>query len=146
MKNIEKETEKIYLEKYDVYVNKYLTYAQIQQIVNSTLTLMNTVDENGVRHNSWADRQQNIDMLMLYHATNLTEEELQTPHYILLHSGLIEEVRYNIWNYYVLDEAFEYEERWDNLLLSATEKIKSLIQISDIKKIREDVKNGESTK
>ena len=142
MKNIEKEMKKIYLEEYDVYVNEYLTYAQIQQIVNSTLALMNTFDDNGKKHNSWAERQENIDMLVLYHTTDLTEKELSVSHNILLHSGLIEAVRNSIKNYMWIEDAFKFQERWDTLLLSATEKISEMIKLNDIKKIREDVKNG----
>lgn len=146
MKNIKKEQDVIYLEKYDVHVNRYLTYAQIQQIVDSTLALMHTQTDNGTKRDSWAERQQNIDMLILYHATDLTEKDLEIPHYVLLQSGLIDEVKQSIYNYNDIQLAFEYAERWDTLLLSALENIKKLIKLNDIRQIREDVKNGKTEK
>lgn len=49
------EKETTHLEKYDVTVNRYLTYAQIQQIAEATM-----------KFHTWAERQQNIDMLILF--------------------------------------------------------------------------------
>ena len=59
------EKETTYLEKYGVTVNRYLTYAQIQQIAEATM-----------KFHTWAERQQNIDMLILIHATDMTVEEM----------------------------------------------------------------------
>ena len=52
MKEITK-IDKIYLKNFDVYVTPYLTYAQIQQIINGVKTM-----------NEWAERQINIDIGM----------------------------------------------------------------------------------
>ena len=49
-----KEMESIELKDFGVRVNPYLTYAQVQAIANSVYTLK-----------SWAEREQNIDMLLL---------------------------------------------------------------------------------
>ena len=76
------EKETTYLAKYDVTVNRYLTYAQIQQIVEATM-----------KFHTWAERQQNIDMLILIHATDMTVEEIEKyTHDELLQCGLIDEV------------------------------------------------------
>lgn len=105
MKEI-KGNQTVYLEDYDVTVNKYLTYAQIQQIANAVVA--SSADDS---EDTWANRQTNIDMLMLYHATDITKEELEkVGHDDLLTSGLIQAVREQIKNYYEIFEAINYIE------------------------------------
>ena len=121
MKEI-KGNQTVYLEDYDVMVNKYLTYAQIQQIANAVVAAsVNDSDD------TWANRETNIDMLMLYHATDIGKEKLEEiGHDVLLTSGLIEAVRYCIENLYNVDEAIDYIEnnqRAINKLLKSLPKI-----------------------
>lgn len=94
------EKEATYLEKYGVTVYRYLTYAQIQQIVEATM-----------KFHTWAERQQNIDMLVLVHATDMTIEEIEkySPD-DLVQSGLIDEVMLHVDNLYRIYEALEYHE------------------------------------
>ena len=111
-----------YLEDYDVTVNKYLTYAQIQQIANAVVAAsVNDSDD------TWANRQTNIDMLMLYHATDIGKEKLEEiGHDTLLTSGLIEAVRYRIENLYNVDDAIDYIEnnqRAINKMLKSLPKV-----------------------
>ena len=88
----------------DFAVNRYLTYAQIQQIVNAVEKAAQTDD-------SWATRETNIDMLVLYHATNLGKEKLEEiGHKTLLQSGLIDNVKAQIVNYHQLKEALDFTE------------------------------------
>ena len=88
----------------DFAVNRYLTYAQIQQIVNAVEKAAQTDD-------SWATRETNIDMLVLYHATNLGKEKLEEiGHETLLQSGLIDNVKAQIVNYHQLKEALDFTE------------------------------------
>ena len=105
MKEI-KGNQTVYLEDYDITVNKYLTYAQIQQIANAVVAAsVNDSDD------TWANRQTNIDMLMLYHATDIGKEKLEEiGHEALLTSGLIESVRCCIENLYDVDDAINYIE------------------------------------
>lgn len=99
MKEI-KVIEPKYLEEYDVHVNPYLTYAQIQAIVNGVKGL-----------DSWAEREQNIDMCVLAFATDIPTEKLEElGHDALLQSGLITEVKGEIQNLYRVREAIEYTE------------------------------------
>ena len=112
----------VYLEDYDVTVNKYLTYAQIQQIANAVVAAsVNDSDD------TWANRETNIDMLMLYHATDIGKEKLEEiGHDALLTSGLIEAVRCCIENLYNVDEAIDYIEnnqRAINKLLKSLPKV-----------------------
>ena len=121
MKEI-KGNQTVYLEDYDITVNKYLTYAQIQQIANAVVAAsVNDADD------TWANRQTNIDMLMLYHATDIGKENLEEiGHDALLTSGLIEAVRCRIENLYNVDEAIDYIEnnqRAINKMLKSLPKI-----------------------
>ena len=105
MKEI-KGNQTVYLEHYGVMVNYYLTYAQIQQIANAVVA--SSADDS---EDTWANRQTNIDMLMLYHATDIAKEELEkVGHDDLLTSGLIQAVREQIKNYYEIFEAINYIE------------------------------------
>ena len=121
MKEI-KGNQTVYLEDYDITVNKYLTYAQIQQIANAVVAAStNDADD------TWANRETNIDMLMLYHATDIGKEKLEEiGHDVLLTSGLIEAVRCRIENLYNVDEAIDYIEnnqRAINKMLKSLPKI-----------------------
>ena len=121
MKEI-KGNQTVYLEDYDVTVNKYLTYAQIQQIANAVVAAsVNDADD------TWANRQTNIDMLMLYHATDIGKEKLEEiGHDVLLTSGLIDAVRYRIENLYDINGAIDYIEnnqRAINKLLKSLPKV-----------------------
>ena len=121
MKEI-KGNQTVYLEDYDITVNKYLTYAQIQQIANAVVAAsVNDSDD------TWANRETNIDMLMLYHATDIGKEKLEEiGHDTLLTSGLIEAVRYRIENLYNVDDAIDYIEnnqRAINKMLKSLPKI-----------------------
>ena len=105
MKEI-KGNQTVYLEDYDITVNKYLTYAQIQQIANAVVAASTNDSDD-----TWANRQTNIDMLMLYHATDISKEKLEEiGHDTLLTSGLIESVRCCIENLYDVDDAINYIE------------------------------------
>ena len=99
MKEI-KAIEPEYLEEYDVRVNPYLTYAQIQAIVNGVKGL-----------DGWAEREQNIDMCVLAFATDIPTEKLEElGHDALLQSGLINAVCGEIKNLFSVYEAIEYTE------------------------------------
>lgn len=87
-----------YNEEFDINVNYYLTYAEIQAIADSVVKL-----------ESWAERQTNIDMLVLKYATDIPMEVLQEKgHDILLTSGLIEDVMCSVKNIDQLYEAISY--------------------------------------
>ena len=121
MKGI-KGNQTIYLEDYDITVNKYLTYAQIQQIANAVVAASaNDADD------TWANRETNIDMLVLYHATDIGKEKLEEiGHDALLTSGLIDAVKYRIENIYSVNDAIDYIEnnqRAINKLLKSLPKV-----------------------
>ena len=130
MKELES-IEQIYLKKYDILVNPYLTYAQIQQIVNAV-----------IKFDVWAERQQNIELLVLYHTTNLGQENIEKiGHEKLLQSGLIDAVFMQIINIDKIYKAIEYTE-------STSRALAQIVKIfpERLKEIEEVVKRGSSKK
>lgn len=122
--------EKIYLEEYDVYVNPYLSYEQIQQIVRSVMT-----------HEDWIVRQQTIDMLVLYHTTDIAKEEFdKITHEDLLKSGLLEKVKEIVKNLNQIQEAIDYTQSLPRALKQISDKL------PEFKKIIQEtiIKNGRS--
>lgn len=98
LKEIKRKTH--YIEEFDINVNDYLTYAEIQVIVNSI-----------IKFNTWSERQTNIDMLVLNFATDIGAENLQEiGHEALLESGLIDAVNNHIVNYTQIYEGIRYTE------------------------------------
>lgn len=81
-------------------IENYLTYSQIQQIVDSVKIL-----------GTWAERETNIDMLLLYHATDLGQEEIQKhTHDEWLKLGVIDSIKNHVINYNRIHEAISYTE------------------------------------
>ena len=96
----------IYLENYDIKVNKYLTEAQIQQIVKAI-----------IQFDTWAEREENKNILVLYHATDMTKEDIEKyPYDILQSSGLIDAVIKNIDNYEEINKAISWTEGMNRTL------------------------------
>ena len=129
MKEI-KNIEKIYVEKFDIYVDPYLTYEQIQQIVKAIIT-----------QDDWAVRQQIIDMLILYHLTDISKEELEkVSHDDLLKSGLIDDVKALVKNFNRIQEALDYAQSLPRALKQIADKL------PEFKKAVQEViiKNGHS--
>lgn len=89
-----------HLESYDIDVYTYLTTAQIQQIAEAV-----------VRSDNWAERKMNLDMLMLYHATNLTKEEAEAVDYDEAQkAGLFDAIARSCESYRVVLDAIDYME------------------------------------
>lgn len=102
MKEIKAEV--VYSQKYDININRYLTYAQIQQIVNA-------VEATSEGDDSWSARQTNIDMLVLFHVTDIGKEKLEEiGHEALLACGLIDEVNNTVVNLCQIYEAIGFTE------------------------------------
>lgn len=87
-------------EKGKITVKPYLTYAQIQAICNAVS-----------KFDSWAERQTQIDMLLLKFATNLTDTQIEKKgHEKFLCDGTIDFVKSQIKNLGQIDEALHYTE------------------------------------
>ena len=121
MKEI-KLTDSVYLKDFDVKVNPYLTYAQIQSIVNAVC-----------QFNTWAERMQNIDILLLYYATNLNKEDIEEyGHDTLLQSGIIDEVKANVKNFSQICEALTYTQSIEKSLAVISKQLPEIIE--DVRK------------
>lgn len=102
----------------EITVNPYLTYAQIQNIVNAVCNFDN-----------WADREQNIDILLLYYVTNLTKEEIEDyGHEALLQSGIIDEVKANVKNFGQIYDALAYTQSVEKSLASISKHLPEVIK------------------
>lgn len=105
-----------YIGKFDIEVNKYLTYTQIQQIINACEKM-----------DTWAEREQCIDMLILYHTTNIEKEKIEEiGHDKLLQSGLIDEVKKEIINLDTLYCAIDYNESLERNIIKLAKQIPTL--------------------
>lgn len=112
----------IHLNGFNIEVNPYLTYAQIQNIVNAVC-----------QFEDWADREQNIDILLLYHATSLTKEEIEEyGHELLLQSGLIDRVKANVKNFGQIREAIAYTQSVEKSLAAISKQLPKIVE--DVKK------------
>lgn len=106
----------------EITVNPYLTYSQIQNIVNAVC-----------QFDSWADREQNIDILLLYYATNLSKEDIEEyGHEVLLQSGIIDEVRANVKNFGQIREAIAYTQSVEKSLAAISKQLPKIVE--DVKK------------
>lgn len=109
----------------EITVNPYLTYAQIQNIVNAVC-----------KFDVWAERQQNIDILLLHYVTDLTDEEIEEyGHEALLQSGIIDEVKANIKNLNQVYEAIEYTQSTQRALAQIIKEMPKMLD--SLKKVME---------
>lgn len=121
-----------FLKEFDVEVNQYLTYAQIVQISQAVSQFTN-----------WAERQQNIDILVLFHATNMGKEKIENmTHDEMLTSGLLEAVKNNVVNYYQIKDCIDYT---DSIQRALSQIAKRLPEITNNLKIL-GVKNVDFSK
>ena len=126
MKEI-KLTDSVYLKDFDVKLNPYLTYAQIQNIVNAVC-----------KFDVWAERQQNIDILLLHYVTDLTDEEIEKyGHDYLIQSGIIDEIKANIKNLNQVYEAIEYTQSTQRALNQIVKELPKIME--PLKKVTERV-------
>lgn len=108
-----KEIESVYLHKFDVMVNPYLTLSQIQKIINEVLQVEN-----------FEERESIIDYLILCYATDIGQQKVdELGPDILLQSGLIDEVKNNIKNLNKLFEGITYHESAGKALREIAKKL-----------------------
>lgn len=109
---------KVVLPNYEVEVNLYLTLAEIQQIANGVM-----------QFDTWSEREQNKNILTLYHATNLSKEDLEKyPYETLVESGLVDAVTKQIRNYNKIDEALNWCESEKRALWQILKESKPMLE------------------
>ena len=111
------EASYVILDEFGVKVNIYLTYDQIQAIVNAVK-----------QFDSWAERQQAIDMMVMYYATDIGQEKLEEiGHDALLKSGLIDKVRKHVENFYDIRRGLDYTESTQRALAQIIKQLPEII-------------------
>lgn len=124
-----KKPENVYLGKYDISVKPYLSYDEIQVILNAV-----------EQFDTWLERQTNIDVLMLYFCTDIGKDKIEEiGHELLLSSGLIDDVRREVTNMNEVYAGLAYND-------SISREMKLIMK--DLKKIAGvgDKANGRSAK
>ena len=126
-----KTMDSVHLDKYGVDVKRYLTYAEIQSIIDTTKAL-----------DRWAERQTNIDMCVLMYATDMSIDDIERiGHDALLQSGLIDEVKNALYNYVDIMDALEYTESTKRALSQIIRKLPEYTkQLEDVM-----AKNGKAS-
>lgn len=102
-----------YSEKYDITIKNFLTYAQIQKIINTTL-----------QYKTWSERKTNIDMMILCYVTNIGVDKIQEIGIDkFVESGLMGEVYNVVDNIYEIYSGLEYHESVAKALFELSEKL-----------------------
>ena len=130
MKEI-KNKDKIYLVEYDIFVEPYLNYGQIQNIINSIKPEM-----------SWSEKQQNIEMIILYYVTDISMEKLEEiGHETLLKSGLIDAVLSHVENLSSVYDGISYTQSTSRALSKIIKEFPKILETQLGKKV-----NGKNNK
>lgn len=102
-----------YSEKYGITIKNFLTYAQIQKIINTTL-----------QYKTWSERKTNIDMMILCYVTNIGVDKIQEIGIDeFVESGLMNEVYNVVNNIYEIYRGLEYHESVAKALFELSEKL-----------------------
>ena len=129
MKEI-KVLDPIYLNS-DISVKPYLTYAQIQAIVNQVC-----------KFETWSERNEAIDIMLLHFATNLTDEEIKgVKHEDWIQSGIMDEIKSKIKNLHLIQEGVDYTQSVGKALLQIAKEMPELLE-----PLKGAVKNAHSKK
>lgn len=120
----------IHLKEFNIDVCPYLTYSQIQQIVNAV-----------IKFDIWAERQQNIELLVLYHVTNIGQKNIEEiGHDTLLQSGFIDAVFSNVINIDKIYKAIEYTESTSRALSQMATMLSDRLNRNEREKLNDSSK------
>ena len=131
MKELQK-PERIYIEKFDIYVKPRLSDAEIQQIAN-----------NVIKFKTWAEREKTMNLMMFIYATEISDEdEINALDYDLMNEcGVFNTVWNTIHNASSILDAIEFSE---SILLALSQIAENLPEM--LKPIGEVLKrHGKST-
>ena len=131
MKELQK-PERIYIEKFDIYVKPRLSDAEIQQIAN-----------NVIKFKTWAERERTMNLMMFIYATEMSDEdEINALDYDLMNEcGVFNTVWSTIHNASSILDAIEFSE---SILLALSQIAEHLPEM--LKPIGEVLKrHGKST-
>lgn len=94
-------------------VKRYLTYSQIQNIINTVM-----------QYQTWAERQTIIDEMVICYTTDLTQKEVEekTMDYFV-QCGLVDYLHYTVENYFDIFEGLKYHESVGKALMELSKNI-----------------------
>lgn len=111
-----KEVTPVVLKEYDVTVAPYLTYSQIQNIVN-----------NVNQFTEWAERETIIDAMVVCYAAGISMEEFEKyGHDELLCCGFIDAVKNHVKNLKLVYKAVAFNESLGRTINKALEMVPEL--------------------
>ncbi len=114
--------EKVYIKKYDIHVKPYLSYDEIQVMLNGVDKLT-----------SWAERQTNIDVLMLHFCTDITDKQIEEiGHEVLLASGVIDAVAREIVNMNEVYAGLAYNDSISREMKLIMKDLKKIVGAGDL--------------
>ena len=131
MKELQK-PERIYIEKFDIYVKPRLSDAEIQQIAN-----------NVIKFKTWAERERTMNLMMFIYATEISDEdEINALDYDLMNEcGVFNTVWNTIHNASSILDAIEFSESILLALSQIAENLPEMLKpIGDVLK-----RHGKST-
>ena len=132
MKELQK-PERIYIEKFDIYVKPRLSDAEIQQIAN-----------NVIKFKTWAERERTMNLMMFIYATEMADkpDEVNALDYDLMNEcGVFSAVWSTVHNASSILDAIEFSE---SILLALSQIAENLPEM--LKPIGEVLKrHGKST-
>lgn len=107
-----------YLENYDIEVKQYLTFSQIQEIINSILQV-----------DTYEERENTINYLLLVFMTNIGKEVVdELGPDIFVESGLMSEVKNSIKNIDKLYEGITYHESTGKALREISKSLPTYLE------------------
>ena len=107
-----------YLENYDIEVKQYLTFSQIQEIINSILQV-----------DTYEERENTINYLLLVFMTNIGKEVVdELGPDIFVESGLMNEVKDSIKNIDKLYEGIVYHESTGKALREISKSLPTYLE------------------
>lgn len=107
-----------YLENYDIEVKQYLTFSQIQEIINSILQV-----------DTYEERENTINYLLLVFMTNIGKEVVdELGPDIFVESGLMNEVKDSIKNIDKLYEGITYHESTGKALREISKSLPTYLE------------------
>ena len=114
MKELEIKTTDALMDEFGLAgVKRYLTYSQIQNIINTVM-----------QYQTWAERQTIIDEMVICYTTDLTQEEVEekTMDYFV-QCGLVDYLHYTVENYFDIFEGLKYHESVGKALMELSKNI-----------------------
>lgn len=108
----------VYIDEIGVNVRQWLSVAEISAIVKAAL-----------KSKSWAEMQTNIDALVLHFCTDIGDENIEKIGLETLQkSGVLDDVKEAILNFYQIHDAIEYETSLTNTFAKLLPELKKAIK------------------